>query len=471
MKKNAIIYGNLTGDVQKKAVAELSRILMDYADQYPACFQWEAGADFSDFRCFYVGTKESNAYIAQKSKVQLTKPEQYSICVENDTVMIEGFDDAGVLYGCLDFYNKYIIPCQFDDPEKNRGAGHYWRNILEQPLTDFSLISAPSVKNRGIWTWGHVIYDYRSFIDNMVKLKMNLLIVWNDFVPINAKEMIAYAHSCGVKVIWGFAWGWDNGCQNLSLKTLNDQTENIFHKFQKEFADLPIDGIYFQSITEVDTEEIDGVSVADAVTGFVNNTAGLFFAQNPNLELQFGLHATSVKTRLDMIQRVDKRIRIVWEDCGAFPFNYIPQEIHNFEETKALAQCIANLRGADDKFGVVTKAFTTLDWSRFKHLDGPIHLGVTSEQIQADRMQRKAYDWRYFQAYWMQNGGKALEMVKTMADAKNGDLDITALVEDGMFEKNLMYPVALYAEMLWDCNAEFDHLLSQVALRNDVTFA
>ena len=470
MKKNAIIYGAFTG-VQQKAVAVLSQIIMDSAEQYPICLPYESTADYSAYRCFYIGTKADNACIAANSPFALSKPEEYGICVKNDTVIIEGFDDAGVLYGCVDFYNKYIIPCEYDDPEKNRGAGHYWRNIFEKELSDFTCTSAPSIRSRGIWTWGHVIYDYRGFIDHMVKLKMNTLIVWNDFVPVNAAQMIDYAHSCAVKVIWGFAWGWDNGCQKLSLKTLGDQTQNIFTKFQKEFADLPIDGIYFQSITEVNTPDIDGVPVADAVTDFVNNTAQLFFAQNPNLELQFGLHATSVKTRLDVIKRVDQRIRIVWEDCGAFPFNYIPQELADFDETKALAEKVANLRGKDDRFGVVTKAFTTLDWSRFVHMDGPVFVGATSRHIQADRIQRKAKDWRYFQAYWMRNGARALEMVKAMADAKQGDLVVTALVEDGMFEKNLMFPVALYSEMLWDCNADFDSLLSAVALRDDVTFA
>ena len=48
---------------------------------------------------------------------------------------------------------------------------------------------------------------------------------------------------------------------------------------------------------------------------------------------------------------------------------------------------------------------------------------------------------------------------------------ITALVEDGMFEENIMYPVALYSEMLWDCGADIKTMMSEVALRNYVTFA
>ena len=58
-----------------------------------------------------------------------------------------------------------------------------------------------------------------------------------------------------------------------------------------------------------------------------------------------------------------------------------------------------------------------------------------------------------------------------MSRAKDRDLFVTALVEDGMFEENIMYPVALYSEMLWDCDADIDTLLSQVALRDYVDFA
>jgi hypothetical protein len=62
-------------------------------------------------------------------------------------------------------------------------------------------------------------------------------------------------------------------------------------------------------------------------------------------------------------------------------------------------------------------------------------------------------------------------MVKAMAAAKRGDLVVTALVEDGMLEENIMYPVALYSEMLWDADAPINQLMSEVALRDYVTFA
>ena len=470
MMKNAILYGEIHSGVQRKAVETLSRILMDYCKDYPVCIQYEEGTDYTAYRQFYIGTKKTHPYIARTSETVLSTQESYHICVKDDCVVIEGFDDVGVLYGCVDFYNKYIVRYEYAN-EADDVFAHTWHNIFADKLPDFDRTSAPTVSDRGIWTWGHVIYDFRGFIDHMVKLKMNTLIIWNDFVPMNAKEMIRYAHESGVKVIWGFAWGWDTHCKDLSLKTLDGQTENIFLKFKKEFAGLNIDGIYFQSITEVKTEYMDGILVADAVTDFVNRTAALFFEEIPNLELQFGLHATSVKNRLDVMKRVDPRIRIVWEDCGAIPFAYFPHMVGGLEETKAFAEQVAVLRGDADKFGVVTKGFTKLNWSKFEHLTGPVFLGTSPDSVQRDKIIERQKVWKYFQAYWLKNGAKALEIIKAMADAKNGDLYITALVEDGMFEKNLMYPVALYSEMLWNCNANFQDLLSEVALRGDVVFA
>lgn len=62
-------------------------------------------------------------------------------------------------------------------------------------------------------------------------------------------------------------------------------------------------------------------------------------------------------------------------------------------------------------------------------------------------------------------------MVSELHRLKNGDLSVFALVEDGMFEENIMYPVALFSEMLWDCHADVKQLMSEVALRSYVAFS
>ncbi len=466
MKRFSIIYGSAESGIQKKALAVLSELLLDYTFCYPTCFKWDEEISCEDRICIYIGTKENNPVILENSKVNLTHSEEYSIQVKNGRVFIEGFDDAGVLYGCMDFYNKYILMLEYPhdtvtfavDPFKNK-------------LPDFEYTSYPSVKNRGIWTWGHVIYDYKSFLDNMVKLKLNTIVIWNDYAPLNARDIIEYAHGCGIKVIWGYAWGWTDGCNTESFDEIYSQIDSIVEKYEREYSKLGGDGIYFQSVTELSRDTIGGKIIAEAVTDFVNQTANKLYEKHPDLELQFGLHATSVKNRLEFIKNVDPRIRIVWENCGSFPFSYIPKNVEDFEDTKEYVKKIAVLRGNNDKFGVVTKGIVKLDWSTFEYMDGPANIGVSSKAVKANRVTRKNKVWKYIQAYWLSYADKAYEMTKAMCEAKNGDLYMTPLVEDGMFEENIMFPAALMSEMMWDTNYDIHKMMTEVALRNYVDFA
>ena len=466
MKKFAIIYGQLKNDIQRRAVEELSLVLLDYTLEYPVCFEYDENTDMTDYKRIYIGTKQSNPYIRSTSQRTLSEEEEYFIKVENNVVVIEGYDDAGVLYGVLDCYNKYIIKHEHPDTDK------YWVNFFERDeIPDFEYASAPSVKERGLWTWGHVIYDYRGYLDHMMKLKMNRVIIWNDFLPTNAKDIMEYAHSRNIKVIWGFAWLWDTDCNTFDIKNLDGYSEEIFAKYETEYAEIGGDGIYFQTFTELGKDNIDGVLIAEAAAKFVNRTAALFYEKYPDMEIQFGLHATSVRDRLEFIKTVDKRIRIVWENCGSFPFSYVPTDVDDFDETRDLVRNISQLRGKGDRFGVVTKGLVKLDWSQFKHPLGAQYIGVSSEYMKENRIERKRRIWRYIQAGWLTNADKACEMVQEMCRLKDGELCVFALVEDGMFEENIMYPVALYSEMLWDCHSDIKSMMREVALRSYVCFA
>jgi len=466
MKKLAIIYGQNVGDMQRLAVKQLTEILLDHTMEYPVCVEYGSSMDVSDFLCMYVGTRESHPYIREHGGRQPVHPEGYAISVKNGEVIIEGGGDAGVIYGVMDFYNKYLLKLEYP-----HHPGLFVLPVFEKDLPDFELSSEPKIKDRGLWTWGHVIYDYRGYIDNMMKLKLNTLIMWNDFAPMNAKEIIEYAHERNIRVIWGFAWAWDTNCLAFDVDKVKASRGEILEKFEKEYGDLSVDGIYFQSFTEVNVEYIGGKLIAEAVTEFVNETAALFFEKYPDMEIQFGLHAESVRNRLEYLKKVDPRIRIVWENCGAFPFSYIPKDVENFDETCGFVREIAHLRGENERFGAVTKGLVKLNWSEFKHLEGPQYIGVSSDWMAKNRIERKHKIWKYIQAYWLAYADKAQEMVRLMQQEKQGDLCVTALVEDGMFEKEIMYPAALYAEMLWDAEADIKETLSMVALREYVTFA
>ena len=467
MKKIAIIYPGSLNDLRKRALEILSSTILDYTREYPVCIADDSREDVSGFRCIYIGTKESNNYIGMQNKEPLRFPEEYRIQVENDTVIIEGYDDAGILYGVIDFYDQFILPNEYpNDPDL------YRVNFFEKDqLPDFEYRSMPSIKARGLWTWGHVIYDYKGYIDHMMMLKMNRVIIWNDFLPVNARDITEYAHARNIKVIWGFAWLWDTDCARFKMDSIKDESQKIFEKFEKEFKDTEIDGIYFQTFTELNREKIGGVLIAEAAAGFVNHTAELFYKKYPNIELEFGLHANSVKNRLDFIKTVDSRIRIIWENCGAFPFSYVPNDIKDFDQTVEFVQKITSLRGTEERFGAVTKGLVKLDWSRFEHSQGPQYIGISTERMKHDRIDRKAPIWKYIQANWIAHADKALEMVKVMQKCKQGDICVYALVEDGMFEENVMWPVALYAQMLWNCDEDLRSVMSRVALRSNVIFA
>ena len=370
-----------------------------------------------------------------------------------------------MLYGCIDFYNKYLSKIEWTDKSQP-----YIQNPFEKELPDFSLTSAPAIKQRGLWTWGHVIYDWRGYIDNMMLLKMNTLIMWNEFPPVNAAEVIDYAHRAGIKVYFGFPWGWTTNCKNIDLNALDALSDSVIDYYEKNYARIGCDGIYFQSFTELSVDSIGGVSIAEAVTDFVNKTAAKVFEKYPHLDLQFGLHASSVKTRLEAISRVDERITIVWEDCGAFPYNYLPNAVDDFDETLDLTNRITTLRGENESFGAVLKGLTKLDWAEFKYPTGPYYIGVCSERKAKERIERKKDIWRFLEAYWLTNADHAYRTVKAIAADTKGNCCLTALVEDGMFERKLHYPVALLAEMLWDAGKETGELINSVALRDYITF-
>lgn len=466
MKKVCFITGDNPSSVEKKGIENLTELILDYTFEYPICIKCDEESNLKNYLKIYIGTQKSNPYIKNLSDFTFNHPEEYHIKVSDDTAIIEGSDENGVLYGCIDFYNKYLLSLEYPHTDKFR------INPFEEGVfPEYECSSFPAISQRGLWTWGHVIYDYKGYIDNMIKLKMNSIIIWNDYPPVNSKEMIDYAHLCGIKIFFGYEWGWDTDCNVFDLSAIHSMSETIFEKYEKDYAHLGLDGIYFQSFTELNKEDIGGILIADAVTQLVNNTSKLFFEKYPNINLLFGLHATSVKEKLQYIKNTDKRIRIIWENCGAFPFKYLPSETEDFDKTCEFTKKILTLRGKDDLSGAVTKGLVKLDWLTFTHLEGAHLLGVSSKNMKRNRVERKRKIWKYVQAYWLTNANYAYDMVKLFKDCTKGNTSIYALVEDGMFEENIMYPVALYSELLWDTDTDINSIIPNVALRDYVTFA
>lgn len=318
--------------------------------------------------------------------------------------------------------------------------------------------------DKGLWSWGHVIYDYKGYINNIKRLGLDSVIIWNDIVPINAAEIISYAHSKDVKVIWGFAWGWVDKCGD----NINDIGEEVIEKIQtgvlKEFTedykDICPDGIYFQSFTEMGRDSIGGKCIASVVTDFVNDTAHKIFEISPDVEIMFGIHYTSVKNHLDEIARVDKRIRIIWEDCGAFPYHYNPENIEGFDDTVKFTETALKLRGQDEKCGFIIKGMTTLDWSKFQYHTSAYTIGGADRDFIKARQAEKNSKWETLTKGWIKNLEYARRIIEIISNSKNG-VSVFALVEDGMFENEIKLPPALLSEILNCPNRSCEDIISQ----------
>ena len=381
---------------------------------------------------------------------------------ENQRIEIQGKDIIHLLYAASDFRNIYLPYARYSNVHS---PVYYLHDLFTAPMKEYELVTKPRIKHRGIWTWGYVIYDYKKYIDNMVTLKLNTLIVWNDYLPANIREVIDYAHENGVQIYLGFAWGWDTDCKGCGTILQTESLKGaIVETYRSWYEKLDCDGIYFQSFTELGDDHIDGIDVAEAVTKFVNVVGDSLLAIKSDLKLLFGLHATSVKNRLHVIRNVDPRIAIIWEDLGAFPYDYMPCKVEGFEETIELTRAVQNLR--ESGFGAVLKGLFCLDWTTFVHQEGQYVLGKADEAFLKRKVEEKKEILRYVQAYWIRNAKYAHEMMKEFRE----DDMITVLAEDGMVEEIINYPLALYAQMMWDSNRSLEEILSETALMTDVTF-
>lgn len=419
-----------------------------------------------------------NKLITDGNMEKPDRAEGYSIAVmanpnqkDCNLIAIAGYDEKGVLYGAVDFCNKYLNDVLYKDGDV--WSESFFDTLLEKKLPEYQLKTAPAIKTRALWTWGHVIYDYKNYFENMLKLRLNEVVIWNDFVPLNAKDVVDYAHSLGIKVVWGFAWGWVVKCEDF-LNGFNDQTLNqikktVLNTYRTQYADTGADGIYFQSFTELNKDVVGGKCVAELVTELVNDISDQLFKENPILHIQFGLHATSVKTKLDYIKKVDPRVYIVWEDCGAFPFNYYSDRVDDFTETFALTENLISLRGKTERYGAVLKGMLKLDWNTFEHFSAPYILGERTDEYMSERKVWKNKIWKILQSGWIKNADCVAKTVVLIS--QNPNSIVQALVEDGVFEKSVAFPVAVYAEAIWDPSVNPLQILERVSKYPFVKFA
>lgn len=385
---------------------------------------------------------------------------------EGRLVILTAHSPRELFYAAVSFVDDYI-----PGYAPRNGANLMPDLIFDTPLQLCSYTETPDHKTRSVFTWAHPINNYRAYIDNMARLKLNELILWNDFVPLNIAEVIDYAHSYGIAVNLGYSWGWLNhqcaGITDVSDAALVKMKDEIIRKYEVEYAPTNCDGIYFQSFTERKDEYIGGRLIAEAVTSLVNMTCGELLEKYPGLKLQFGLHASSVRAHLDEIAKVDPRVQILWEDCGTFPYNYrtYVSDEEKYEKTMAFTKQLLNLRGGRN-VGLVFKSVMMLDWTRFEYQSGPFVMGENHPDIIAHDKRMRARSWREYTADWLRNGDRAQQMVKFINDNKLGEVDMCLA---GTFDGGIYMPQAIYAQMLRSMDDDYGDILQKVGRRFCIT--
>ncbi len=487
-KRWALLYGGDTG-IDRFTVTELQRAAQNF---FPYVIETRHASDadaelLQTHHVLLCGTKDNNHLISRLSDDHLISipahDEGYCMASsdspwskESKMVVLAGHDENGALYAVEDF-NARILAARLmpDIPALRRAA------FDDMPPFNFS--EHPAVANRGIWTWGYVIYGYKKFFDNMARLRLNTATIWNDHAPVNCREVIEHAHARGIKIVLGFSWGWSvPGSDGMDISSASVR-EEIKRRVLAEYQNcrhLPLDGLYLQTDTEHATVLKNGQSMAHWACLLVNETATDLFAINPRLEIQFGLHATCIQNDYHELLSLDPRITLVWEDAGVIPYAYEPivswteretepadKNVANWlesavgtpEATLAYSKKLATFRPSASGFAMVPKGWTTLRWPQEFENHGSFILGERSETFIRARLQERKPRWDRINQLWLRRFALARTFYSEML-AVQPKMTVTALIEDGLFEAGIQPSVSLFAQTLWNPKRPPDEILS-----------
>lgn len=468
--------------IERFALAEVQRSIQNFLP-YVVEIRSEASPEvLATHHVLVLGTRETTPLIAEfirKNVIRVpNQSEGYTMaCVpspwdaEAKLVVLAGRDASGVLYAVEDFCSRILAASVMPDYLPRR------REALDN-IAEFRTSEHPRIVRRGIWTWGYVIYDYRRFFDTMARLRLNIVTIWNDDLPVNCREVIDYAHDRGVQVVLGFPWGWGFKMDVSSARDRRKIKEFVLKEFSEKYRHLPIDGLYLQTDTEHATTTRRGKSVAHWVCTLVNDVAGELLKTHPDLSIQFGLHATSIQNHHADLRMLDPRVTITWEDAGVIPYAYEPlvsweeretvpedpnvktwleTQVGSPKATLAYSRKLAALR-KNSEFALVPKGWVAIRWpEEFEH-HGSFLLGERSASFIRERFEGRKARWDRVNQMWMRRFPLAHEFYREMLKVAP-KMTVTGLIEDGLFEHQIQPSVALFAHTLWNPERSSDEIL------------
>ena len=260
--------------------------------------------------------------------------ESYRIIADRKgAVQIIGADPVGVLWGVRDFVHYYA---------------RTWLDGLSQKKPhEFDFASAPRLHNRCLWTWWKGCIDPFAYIDRASEWKINTVVFWNEGVPLDAQRLTKYAHERGVKIWWGFSWGWTSsgfrdaspGLAEYLVNLYESQTRKngiapaslcpsepesipamkafVMDLFENQYAWLPeIDGIYFQTATEAvcECERCRNKPLGDTLMPMIMPILEEMHQRYPDLPISWGVHNYGFDIKeFEILKEVPGYVNLCWE--------------------------------------------------------------------------------------------------------------------------------------------------------------
>jgi len=276
-------------------------------------------------------TLEVNPKVVQER--QRPVAESYRLTARADgSFIISGADAAGALWGVRDFVHYY--------------AKDWLKGLTEGKPFDLDRAFAPALQVRGLWSWFYGCLDPYGYMDRASENKLNTIIFWNRGVPMNAEALNEYAHERGVKIWWGFGWGWNVGdftdanpalykrlmaVYDRQKKRIGKETgvlcpqdpetpqalmDYVLDVYEHQYAWIPnIDGIYFQTATET-VCPCEKCKAAPRGEGFIRTVLPIIkelHKRYPKLKISCGVHNTGDEKTFAALKRIPPYANICWE--------------------------------------------------------------------------------------------------------------------------------------------------------------
>ena len=375
-----------------------------------------------------------------------------------NVVLLAGDTPSAVLWAVFDFLDV-VAP----DLERHlvahggRYAGTFFR---AKKIPAFQCGREPETPIRSVFSWGHVVDDYRVMFRGMARARFNRAILWNDQSVVNACEVVDMAHSWGVQVYWGFSWGWTLSGKNPKNFDLKKLADDVVDEWRGKWKPMGGDGIYFQSFTETSNATIGGRPIPEAATELVNEVARRIREEAPGTDIVFGLHSNSMmrKGAAEAIAKVDPSIEILWENCGGFPF-WEPYAGKAKPDTALCDKALANNR----LVGFAWKAQVRMDWANYVSPAGPFLLGCAGDRVrERDRAVTEPRLMSYDED-WVRHGPTAWELIRHLRSGNKAPNEFNAVVEQ---TPPYAFATQCQAELFWSSREDWETIARRARMRS-----